>query len=78
VATHADEALGLLGDATPAEREILREFQYQPNTATLHTDARVMPKTRLAWSSWNYELTSRTGSGHHRDALLDEPPAGRQ
>jgi len=61
VATHADEALGLLGDATPAEREILGEFQYQPNTATLHTDARVMPKTRLAWSSWNYELTSRTG-----------------
>ncbi len=61
VATHADEALGLLEDATPTEREVLREFRYQPNTATLHTDARVMPKTRLAWSAWNYELTSRKG-----------------
>ena len=61
VATHADEALALLGDATASEREVLQEFRYQPNTATLHTDARVMPKTRLAWSSWNYELTSRKG-----------------
>lgn len=61
VATHADEALGLLEDATSTEREVLQEFRYQPNTATLHTDARVMPKTRLAWSAWNYELTSRKG-----------------
>src|SRR5205807_10166981 len=31
----------------------------QKNIATLHTDASVMPKTRRAWSSWNYrsELT---------------------
>lgn len=61
VATHADEALALLSDVTPGERAVLQEFRYQPNTATLHTDASVMPKTRLAWSSWNYELTSRKG-----------------
>ena len=34
----------------------MREFRYLPNVATLHTDRTVMPRTRLAWSSWNYEV----------------------
>jgi predicted NAD/FAD-binding protein len=55
-ACHADEALGLLCDADAQERSLLGEFKYQPNTATLHTDASVMPKTRLCWSSWNYRI----------------------
>src|SRR6185295_16462664 len=56
-----DQALRLLGDATPRERRTLAEFKYQPNIATLHTDASVMPRTRLAWSSWNYEI-ARNGT----------------
>jgi uncharacterized protein len=56
VATHGDEALRLLVNPTPAESALLGEFHYQPNTATLHTDATVMPRTRLAWASWNYEI----------------------
>src|SRR6185295_20027952 len=51
-----DQALRLLGDATPRERRTLAEFRYQPNIATLHTDSSVMPRTKLAWSSWNYEI----------------------
>jgi len=35
---------------------LLGEFKYQPNTATVHTDSSVMPRTRLAWASWNYEI----------------------
>ena len=31
-------------------------FRYQDNTATLHTDSSVMPRTKRAWSSWNYQL----------------------
>jgi predicted NAD/FAD-binding protein len=46
----------LLADPTPDEARLLGEFHYQPNTATLHTDASVMPRTRLAWSAWNYSL----------------------
>ena len=59
LASHADESLALLGDPTPQERALLSPFHYQKNIATLHTDASVMPKTRRAWSSWNYrsELT---------------------
>ena len=56
LACHADQALSLLGDPRPEEDRLLSEFKYQANTATLHTDASVMPRTRLAWASWNYEI----------------------
>lgn len=56
LACHGDQALRLLADPTVSERRVLGEFHYQPNVATLHTDASVMPRTRLAWSSWNYEI----------------------
>lgn len=60
LACHADQALALLADATPAEREVLGAFPYQPNEAVLHTDARALPKRRGAWASWNY----RRGPNH--------------
>ena len=62
LAAHGHESLALLADPTPDETRLLREFQYQPNTATLHTDASVMPRTPLAWSAWNYSL-ARDASG---------------
>jgi len=54
VATHADEALALLGDVSPAERALLGAFRYSRNLAVLHTDESLMPRRRAAWSSWNY------------------------
>ena len=54
VATHSDQALALLSDPDRAERQILGSIKYQPNRATLHTDARLMPRNRRAWASWNY------------------------
>jgi predicted NAD/FAD-binding protein len=56
VACHSDQALALLGDATPAEREILGAIRYQPNEAILHTDAALMPSHRRAWAAWNYHI----------------------
>jgi len=56
VACHSDQALRLLSDATPEEREILGAFPYQANEALLHTDARLMPRRELAWAAWNYHL----------------------
>lgn len=56
LAAHGHESLALLADPTPGERRLLGEFQYQANTAILHTDASVMPRTKLAWSAWNYSL----------------------
>ena len=56
LACHADQALKLLADPTDLESRLLREFRYQPNTATLHTDSSLMPRTRRCWASWNYRL----------------------
>jgi predicted NAD/FAD-binding protein len=56
VATHADQALALLADATPRERELLGAIPYQRNEAVLHTDRRLLPRRRRAWASWNYHL----------------------
>ena len=61
LACHADQALAMLSDADDHEHSLLREFKYQPNTALLHTDATVMPRTRRCWSSWNYRVTGSAG-----------------
>lgn len=54
LATHSDQALALLQDADTDEHALLAAVRYQPNTAYLHTDARLMPARRAAWSAWNY------------------------
>jgi len=59
VAVHSDQALGLLGDPTPPEREILGAIRYQPNVATLHTDISMLPRRRRAWASWNAHLPAQ-------------------
>lgn len=53
LATHADDALALLGDADELERRVLGSFRYARNTAVLHRDRRLMPRRRHVWSSWN-------------------------
>ena len=54
LACHADQALAVLEDATPHERELLGCFGYSTNEVWLHGDARLMPRRPSAWSSWNY------------------------
>jgi len=55
LACHPDQALRILGSgATPAEREVLSAFHYEPNTAYLHRDASLMPERRACWTSWNF------------------------
>ncbi len=56
LATHSDQALALLADASDREHEILGAIPYQANEAVLHTDARMLPRRRRAWASWNYHL----------------------
>jgi len=59
VATHADQALTLLGDASADERRLLGAFAYSRNRAVLHADAALMPRRRAVWSSWNYRADRR-------------------
>ena len=53
LACHANESLALLAEPSEQEKNILSEFQYVTNNAFLHTDEQLMPKNKLAWSSWN-------------------------
>ncbi len=59
LATHSDQALTLLRDASDRERELLGAIAYQPNEAVLHTDGRLLPRRRHAWASWNYHLLDK-------------------
>ena len=56
LASHADDTLRLLTDADERERAVLGEFKYQPNSALLHTDESVMPRSRRCWAAWNYRM----------------------
>ena len=59
-ASHGDETLALLADATDEERNLLGAFSYQPNRAFLHKDPQFMPNSRRCWASWVY---SSDGNG---------------
>ena len=73
LATHSDQALALLGDATDREHELLGAIPYQANEAVLHTDIRLLPRRRRAWASWNYHLRDspeeRTMVTYHMNRL---------
>jgi predicted NAD/FAD-binding protein len=60
-ACHADQALGLLQQPTGAEQQLLSPFHYQYNKVTVHTDESVMPRSKRAWSSWNYRVEQQNG-----------------
>lgn len=53
-ATHGDDSLRMLSDASPQEQAALGSVRYQANDVVLHCDTSVMPKRRAVWSSWNY------------------------
>lgn len=56
IATHADEALGVLENPDEDQQRLLSVFKYSDNGILLHTDEQVMPPSTKAWASWNYRL----------------------
>jgi predicted NAD/FAD-binding protein len=54
IACHSDQALNILSDPTPVEREALSAFPYAENEAILHTDTSVLPRRPAARAAWNY------------------------
>ena len=57
-ACHSDEALDLLSKPTADEITILKALPYQENEVILHTDTSIMPKKKLSWAAWNYNIDS--------------------
>ncbi len=62
IAAHADQALAMLADPLPEESRLLSAFRYSRNRAILHRDARLMPRRRRLWSSWNYLAGTSSGA----------------
>ena len=62
MASHADETLALISDASDKEQALLSSFSFQPNRVILHSDPTLMPKRKAAWAAWNY-LTSAKSTG---------------
>jgi predicted NAD/FAD-binding protein len=56
IAAHSNQALSMLADPSPTERDVLGVIRYQENEAVLHTDASLLPRRKLAWAAWNYHL----------------------
>jgi len=56
LALHSDQALAVLADPTPAEREVLGVIRYRASDVVLHDDASLLPRRRRAWSSWNVQI----------------------
>jgi predicted NAD/FAD-binding protein len=61
IACHSDQALRLLADPSPLEREVLGAVAYQRNEAVLHTDTSLLPRRRRAWAAWNYHVLPGRG-----------------
>ncbi len=62
LATHADQALGLLADPSPDETRLLGPWQYERNDTVLHTDIAVLPPLSRAWSCWNFKRDAGAGA----------------
>jgi predicted NAD/FAD-binding protein len=65
MAAHTDQTLAMLEHPTDEERSVLEAIPYQPNHAVLHTDAKLLPLRKRAWSAWNFFAPRRD--------LTDEP-----
>jgi len=60
LACHSDQALALLDDPSPLERELLGAIPYLSSELVLHTDTALMPRRRAAWASWNAHFLEAT------------------
>ncbi|HXP49037.1 MAG TPA: FAD-dependent oxidoreductase [Bacteroidia bacterium] len=61
IAAHGNQALEMLDAPSNDEQRLLKNFKYQTNIATLHTDESIMPKNKRVWSSWNYRVEEKQG-----------------
>jgi predicted NAD/FAD-binding protein len=69
IATHTDQALAMLREASPNEQHVLGSIRYQANRAVLHTDASVLPANPKTWAAWNYERAANDARESSRVCL---------
>lgn len=57
-ACHGNQALSLLSNPSDEEEAVLKQFQTSENAVVLHTDSSFLPRNKLAWASWNYNMVN--------------------
>jgi predicted NAD/FAD-binding protein len=62
MASHSDQSLEMLKDASDAEGSLLADVRYRPNDVYLHRDEALMPKRKKVWAAWNYMSSGRTAA----------------
>ncbi|MGH1486333.1 MAG: NAD(P)/FAD-dependent oxidoreductase [Cellvibrionaceae bacterium] len=62
IASHSDQALSMLSDASKEEKNVLGAIAYQDNEVVLHTDTSLLPDRKSTWSSWNYRILKEESS----------------
>lgn len=75
-ACHAPQALRLMQDASPLERQVLGSFRTSRNQTVLHTDSSLLPRRPQARASWNYHLGSGRAAAtltYHMNRLQSLP-----
>lgn len=71
-ACRPDQALSILGEdhATEDEKKYLKLFKFSTNETYVHCDTNLMPKSKSAWTSWNYMGKTKNSA----DGGNDETP----
>ncbi|KAK0202216.1 FAD/NAD(P)-binding domain-containing protein [Desarmillaria ectypa] len=75
MACHSDAVLSILkagSSVQPKEEEILGLFKWNKNDAVLHSDPKLMPRSNIAWSCWNYLTYSTVDRHGERKANIDQ------
>ncbi|KAK0504457.1 FAD/NAD(P)-binding domain-containing protein [Armillaria luteobubalina] len=75
MACHSDAVVSILqarDSIQPKEEEILRMFKWNKNEAILHSDPKLMPRSNIAWSCWNYLTYSTVDRHGERRANVDQ------
>ncbi|SYW77706.1 uncharacterized protein UBRO2_01898 [Ustilago bromivora] len=86
-ASHADQTMQILtqghalgnggeGEGLKEAVGLLASFAFSENSAVLHSDVRLMPKRREAWSAWNFLAETVTSSASTGAAICNETAKG--
>lgn len=73
-ACHPDQTLTILNsEASVQEKALLGAFHYANNDTYVHCDEALMPKSKSAWTSWNYLGTTTAGSPNGTSSASTKP-----
>ncbi len=74
IASHSDQALAMLADASDEEKSVLGAIPYQKNEVVLHTDTSILPQKKSTWSSWNYRIIRENKNQKSHNVVYEQAP----